>query len=207
MSSNQKKKPDTFVHRVCVCVYVMISGPARRRRLANREGQRASDWDAIPRRLLKTLSSRPGIFSSPFDLKGAIKATLDSTRYCIAPDQSLSTWTCWSFWDCCLSCHAHFSLGFFFFTATVRRERATAAPSTFCGRASTRVRSAPRTTTRRSSVRACREYRYRCRDLRQVRHENPRKLKQFNIKWNQTLLQCCDQKCFSTFFELKKTQN
>lgn len=34
----------------------MISGLARQRRLANRAGQRPSDWGAIPRRLPKTLS-------------------------------------------------------------------------------------------------------------------------------------------------------
>lgn len=47
-----------FLHHVCL----MISGLARRRRPANRAGQRPSDWGAIRRRPPKTLSRCRGSF-------------------------------------------------------------------------------------------------------------------------------------------------
>lgn len=142
--------------------FVMCLGLVRRLRLVNKAGQPPSGWDAIRRWLPKTTSHCQGIlhhnwaqiFLQTFHLTNCTSTATDT-------HWALWGWTKWLLGDN-FFCHeklVNISLTLFPSEVTVQKGRAMAVFSTYCGRASMHVHSAPKTTTEKSSALVSREYR------------------------------------------------
>lgn len=170
-----KNKHMVEVKSFMFVTFAMFSGPVRRLRLANKAGQPRSDWGAIPLWRPKTTSHCRGTLhrnqTQLFTWQESSTQHLIWHVYRISPAifgtntsqieiSEAELWAKWHLWDhCCHEKLANVSLTLFPSTVTVQRGRVTVVLSTFCGRASMHVHSAPKTTTERSSALVSREYR------------------------------------------------